>query len=129
MGDASNNKNGKTILAIDDDDRNMRLYRGIMMATDYRLIEAADEETALTLALDERPDLILMDIRLGGADGLTLSRTMKKEPSLKNVPIIAVSGLCIEDIESKLEGSGCIDFILKPFEIQDFLSTLNMYLQ
>ena len=83
----------KTILYVEDNELNRKIVRDLLRHTSYRLIEAPDGETGITIALEQRPDLILMDVQLPKTSGIEATRQLRAEPSTADTPIIAITSL------------------------------------
>jgi two-component system cell cycle response regulator DivK len=120
---------GKKILVVDDKEENRRLLRKILVLHAYIIIEAATGEKAIELAQTERPDLILMDIRLrDGIDGIEATRRLKKLPSVANIPVVAITAsVSPEDMQRALD-TGCSGFIRKPIDIDEFPKQVAQYI-
>jgi two-component system, cell cycle response regulator DivK len=114
----------KTILVIEDNDMNMKLVRAVLELDHHRVIEATDAETGIRLAIENRPDLILMDIQLPGMDGLSAARTIKADPDLKEIPIFAMTGFAMKDDKQKASDIGFTGYIVKPFRIKELLEAI-----
>lgn len=119
----------KNILVIEDNELNRKLVRAILQRSSYNIMEAVDAEGGIRLAREQRPGLILMDIQLPGMDGLIATRIIKQDPGLQEIPVVALTGHAMEeDIEKAME-AGCAGYISKPFNIKDFLDTVNQFFQ
>ena len=118
----------KTILIVEDDAMNMRLFNDLLQANDYGTIQATDGETAFDLAREHRPDLILMDVRLPGISGLDVTKKLKADPGLKDIPVVAVSALAMQGDREKILADGCDGYIAKPVSVPDFLATVASFL-
>jgi two-component system cell cycle response regulator DivK len=120
---------GKKILVVDDKEENRRLLRKILVLRAYIIIEAVTGERAIELAQTERPDLILMDIRLrDGIDGIEATRRLKKLPSVANIPVVAITAsVSPEDMQRALD-TGCSGFIRKPIDIDEFPKQVAQYI-
>ena len=118
----------KTILVVEDNALNMKLVKSLLRIGKHDMIEAPDAETGITLARDKRPDLILIDIQLPGMDGLTATRIIKEDPSVKDIPIVAFTSFAMEGDEEKAIEVGCAGYITKPLNTQNFLKTVESYL-
>jgi two-component system cell cycle response regulator DivK len=120
---------GKKILVVDDKEENRRLLRKILVLRAYIIIEAATGERAIELAQTERPDLILMDIRLrDGIDGIEATQRLKKLPSVANIPVVAITAsVSPEDMQRALD-TGCSGFIRKPIDIDEFPKQVAQYI-
>lgn len=117
----------RTILVIEDDKLNMKLMRAILGIGKYRIMEAVDAETGLNLAREHSPDLILMDIQLPGRDGLSAARIIKRDPALKEIPVIALTSYAMEHDEEKAMQAGCAGYITKPINTRTFLDTMERF--
>ena len=118
----------KTILVIEDNALNMKLVKSLLTIGQYEMIEAPNAETGVDLARDKKPDLILMDIQLPGMDGLTATRIIKGDPSMKDFPVVAFTSFAMEGDEEKALEAGCAGYITKPLNTQKFLKTVEHYL-
>jgi two-component system cell cycle response regulator DivK len=114
----------KTILVIEDNAMNMKLARAVLKLGHYRVLEAADAETGIRLAVENRPDLVLMDIQLPGMDGFSATRIIKADPDLKDIPIFAMTGFAMEDDKKKAMDIGFAGYIVKPFHVNELLETI-----
>jgi two-component system, cell cycle response regulator DivK len=81
----------KRILVVEDQADNRQIIRDMLAATDYEITEAENGEQALTAVMEQRPDLILMEIQLPIMDGYEATRRIKADPVLRSIPIIAVT--------------------------------------
>ncbi len=114
----------KTILVVEDNDINRELMRVVLQRGEYRVLEAADAETGLDLARQERPDLILMDIQLPGMDGLSAAKILKSDPRMQHMPIFALTGFALESDRQKAADIGMEGYIVKPVSVKGLLDTL-----
>ena len=105
-----------TILIVDDNAANRDTLLKLLQYPDYNLVEAADGPTALMLAADLQPDLILLDVMMPEMDGFEVCCRLRANPGLAEVPVIMVTAL--DDRQSRIKGieSGADDFISKPFD-------------
>ncbi len=118
----------KKILIIEDNDLNLKLFRDLLEANGYTTVETKEGLNALDLAKREMPDLILMDIQLPEISGLDVTRRMKAEPEVADIPIIAVTAFAMKDDEEKILRAGCEAYISKPISITSFLETVKQFL-
>jgi len=114
----------KTILVIEDNEMNMKLMRAVLKTGHYRMLEAMDAESGLSLVREHRPDLILMDIQLPGMDGLSATKLIKADPDLKDIPVYALTGFAMEGDKEKARNIGFSGYIVKPFSVKGLLETL-----
>lgn len=116
------------ILLVDDDRDNLFLNANVVEFLNFRYIVAADAKIALDLAMDKRPDLILLDIVMPELDGFTITRLLKTCPLTNHIPIIAVTGLTLAKHKTEIEDAGCDDYIPKPFLIGELEAKINRHL-
>jgi two-component system, cell cycle response regulator DivK len=100
----------------------------MLAPTDYEIAEAEDGEQALEAIAKQRPDLILMDIQLPIIDGYTATRKIKADPTLRSIPIIAVTSYALSGEEKKAREAGCDDYVPKPFSPRQLLAKIKKYL-
>src|SRR5262249_7286634 len=106
---------GKTILYAEDNEFNRKIVRQALRQTSYRLIEAPDGETAVTMARDALPDLILMDVQLPKLSGLDATRQLRADPRTAAIPLIVVTSFALSGDEQKAKEAGATAYIAKPY--------------
>ena len=117
----------KSILVIEDNELNMKLVRGLIKIGKYRMLEAIDAESGIQLIRDQRPDLVLMDLQLPGMDGLSATKIIKKDPALKDIPIVALTSYAMQGDEERALAAGCTGYIAKPIDTRKFLETISQF--
>jgi two-component system, cell cycle response regulator DivK len=117
-----------TILVVEDNAANMRLSTFLLESAGHTVVAAANAEIGLTLALDCRPDLILMDIQLPGMDGLQATGLLKKNEATRGIPVIALTALAMKGDEERIRAAGCDGYIAKPLAYKDFLGVIREHL-
>lgn len=118
----------RTILAVEDDPLNMRLFHDILAWQGYETMEAGDSDRAFALVGARTPDLVLLDIQLPGASGLDLVRRFKQDARLRSVPIIAVTALALRDHEKMIRDAGVDAYVSKPFSVADLMEIVRRHL-
>ncbi len=118
----------KRILIVEDNDLNLKLFRDLLTAHGYDTIETKEGLEAISLARGEHPDLILMDIQLPEISGLDVTRRLKADEAIRDIPIIAVTAFAMKDDEEKILSAGCEAYISKPISIVPFLNTVRRFL-
>ena len=119
----------KRVLVVEDHEDNRQILRVLLGTAGFDMVEAWDGEAALTTAAaSPRPDLILMDIQLPGLDGYEVTRRIKADPSLRTIPIIAVTSYALSGDEDKARDAGCDAYIAKPYSPMQLLSMIRKYL-
>ena len=118
------------ILVIEDIFDNAELVRKALSARNYEVLHAPDAETGLQMALDEAPDLILLDLGLPDYDGQTLAGWLRAEAKLNDTPIIAFTAWPQETARTMVESYGCNGYISKPIvSIKAFADQIASYLK
>ena len=119
----------KTILIVEDNEKNMKLVRDILRHNGHTTIEAITGGEGVRLASETKPDLILMDIQLPDIDGIEALRRIREDRGLDAVAVIAVSASVMPDDQQKIISSGFDAFIMKPINLKQFVETVQRFLQ
>ena len=122
------NTMAKTILIVEDNELNMKLFNDLLQAHGYETLQTKDGRDVVKLATDNKPDLILMDIQLPEISGLELTKMLKADNNLKHIPVIAVTAFAMKGDEEKIREGGCEGYIAKPISVPVFLETLTKFL-
>jgi two-component system, cell cycle response regulator DivK len=120
--------NAKTILYVEDNELNRKIVRDLLKRTAYRLIEAHDGEAGVAMALEQRPDLVLMDIQLPKISGMDAIRRLRAEPTTAATPIIAITSFALSGDEQKAKDAGATAYLAKPYSPFDLLSLIRKLL-
>lgn len=118
----------KNILIIEDNASNLMLTEDILKRAGYNVLTATDAEDGIALAIENLPDLILMDIQLPGTDGLTATRILKDNFNTQHIPIIALTAHAMKGDEEKILAEGCDGYIPKPIRYKQFLESISKFL-
>jgi len=118
----------KTVLIVEDNDLNMKLFNDLLEAHGYGTLQSREGEEALKLARQHHPDLILMDIQLPEVSGLEVTRWIKDDESLRSIPVIAVTAFAMKGDEEKIREGGCEAYIAKPISVTEFLETVQQFI-
>ncbi len=118
----------KTVLIVEDNELNMKLFHDLLEAHGYNTLETKDGREAMKLAREHRPDLILMDIQLPEVSGLEVTKWIKEDESLKAIPVIAVTAFAMKGDEEKIREGGCEAYLAKPVSVANFLETVEKFL-
>jgi two-component system cell cycle response regulator DivK len=119
----------KTVLIVEDNDLNMKLFHDLLEAHGIDTVQTRDGNAVLELARAKKPDLILMDIQLPEISGLDVTKRLKNDDELKAIPVIAVTAFAMKGDEQKIREGGCQDYISKPISVTHFMDTINKYLK
>ena len=112
------------VLVVEDNPVNMKLAITLLVSAGHSVLSATDAEAGLTLAREEQPNLILMDIQLPGMDGLQATRLLKDDDATSGIPVIALTALAMKGDEERIRAAGCDGYIAKPMRYQEFLETI-----
>src|SRR6202048_904567 len=118
----------KTVLIVEDNELNMKLFNDLLEAHGYFTLQTKDGVEALRMARTHRPDLILMDIQLPEVSGLEVTKWLKEDDDLRAIPIIAVTAFAMKGDEQKIRDGGCEAYIATPISVASFLNTLERVL-
>ena len=117
-----------TILLVEDNPDNMITIKAVLHDK-YNIIEAADGEKGLDMALTERPDLILLDMSLPEMDGFTVVGKIKEENKTCHIPVIAMTARAMKGDREMILKAGCDDYISKPIDPDDTLKKIKGWIQ
>ena len=118
----------KTILIVEDNDLNMKLFNDLLQAHGYETMQTMDGREVLEMVNKKRPDLIIMDIQLPEISGLEVTKMLKADDNLKDIPVIAVTAFAMKGDEEKIREGGCEGYIAKPISVPVFLETVAKFL-
>ena len=119
----------KTVLIVEDNELNMKLFHDLLEANGYRVLQTRDGLSALDLARHHMPDLIIMDIQLPEVSGIEVTKWLKEDDELKSIPVIAVTAFAMKGDEEKIREGGCEAYIAKPISVANFLQTIARFLK
>ena len=112
------------VLIVEDNPDNMTLAVFLLQSAGHTVLSARTAEAGLTLARDELPALILMDIQLPGMDGLEAIGLLKGSNETRQIPVIALTALAMKGDEERIRAAGCDGYIAKPMRYKEFLATV-----
>ena len=118
----------RTVLIVEDNELNMKLFHDLLDAHGYQTLQTRSGIEALKIARERRPDLILMDIQLPEVSGLEVTRWLKDDEKLRDIPVVAVTAFAMKGDEQRIRQGGCEAYISKPISIGTFLETVRRYL-
>jgi len=117
----------KRILLVEDNEANRYLITFILKKKGYEVIEAIDGLTGIKFALQEKPDLIIMDIQLPDINGLEATRRIRASDANGDIPIIALTSYAMAGDRNKALDAGCTGYIEKPINPEIFLGQIEAY--
>ena len=118
----------RTVLIVEDNELNMKLFNDLLEAHGYQTIQTRNGMDALPLARKHRPALILMDIQLPEVSGLDVTKWLKEDDALKDIPVVAVTAFAMKGDEQRIREGGCEAYISKPIAVGAFLETIQQFI-
>lgn len=117
----------KTVLVIEDNVLNMKLFHDLLEMGGYNVLEAKSGMEGWRMARAQHPDLILMDIHLPDVSGIEVTKWLKGDEILKSIPVIAITAFAMAGEEDKIRDGGCDAYIVKPISLPNFLQTIERF--
>lgn len=115
----------KTVLVVEDNELNMRLFCDLLDAFGFQTLQCRDGARAVELTRKHKPDLIIMDIQLPEVSGLDITRWIKDDDSIRDIPVLAVTAFAMRADEQRVREAGCEGYLSKPIQMRSFLSTVQ----
>jgi two-component system cell cycle response regulator DivK len=119
---------GKKVLIVEDNELNMKLFHDLLDAHGYETIQTRNGLDALDLARQQRPSLILMDIQLPEVSGLEVTKWLKDDDDLRDIPVVAVTAFAMKGDEQRIRDGGCEAYISKPISVVTFIETVRRFI-
>ncbi len=113
------------ILIVEDNEINMRLFSDLLQAKGHTVTECPDSREALAIAVQMKPDLVLMDIQMPVVSGLELTKMIRETPDIAATKIVAVSAFAMPGDKEKILVAGCDAYLSKPISIPVFFQTIE----
>ena len=118
---------GEQILVVEDNEKNMKLFRDVIRATGYRALEASTGEQALLLAASHRPALVLMDVRLPDMTGVEALSRLRMDERTALIPVLAVTAQAMKGDRQRFIEAGFDGYLSKPVDIDELLTTVEQH--
>jgi two-component system cell cycle response regulator DivK len=115
------------ILIVEDNERNMKLFCDLLQASGYHTLEATTGESAVELALEHGPDLVLMDIQLPDIDGVEALGRLRADERSATLPVLALTAQAMEGDRERFLAAGFDGYLSKPVDIAEFVTTVKRY--
>lgn len=119
---------GRLILIIEDNEKNLKLVRDILQFRGHRTLEATTAEDGIDLAASHLPDLVLMDIRLPGMNGMAALDILRADARTAVIPVVAVTASVMPEDKDRFVAAGFDGFIEKPIDVRAFPGQVQAYL-
>ena len=115
----------KKVLIVEDHPINLRLIKMILQKENYNLLEASDGEEALEKIIQEKPNLVLMDIQLPKLNGFEVMQKLKGMDNFKSIPVVALTAFAMKGDKEKMLEAGFVSYLPKPFRANDVLTLVK----
>jgi two-component system cell cycle response regulator DivK len=119
----------RTILIVEDNELNMKLWNDVLEAQGYSLLKTAFGAEALAIARQHQPHLILLDMRLPDISGFDVARRLKGDETTRSIPVIALTAFAHTEHQRDALASGCDGYISKPVNVLNFLQTVKTWIE
>ena len=118
---------GELILIVEDNDKNLKLARDVLQYRGFRTLEAMTAADGIALATEHRPDLVLMDIQLPDADGVSALRRLRDEPATRSIPVVALTAFAMQADRDRISAAGFDGYLAKPIDVLAFPDEVRRY--
>jgi len=115
------------VLVVEDNERNMKLFRDVLAASGYRTLEATTGSQAVELAQRHIPDVVLMDVQLPDLDGVEALRRIRTDARTAFVPVVAVTAQAMDGDRERFLRAGFDDYLPKPVDVAELLGLVRRY--
>jgi two-component system cell cycle response regulator DivK len=118
---------GKRILVVEDNEKNMKLFRDVLIATGYETLEATTGAGAVALAAERVPDLVLMDIQLPDIDGVEALTRLRQDERTASIPVLALTAQAMHGDRERFLAAGFDGYVSKPVNIVELVGTVRQH--
>ena len=118
---------GEQILVVEDNEKNMKLFRDVLQATGYRTLEATTGGRAVELATEHGPDLVLMDIQLPDIDGVEALGRLRADERTASIPVLALTAQAMQGDRERFLAAGFDGYLSKPVNIAELVATVKQH--
>ena len=118
---------GGGILIVEDNEKNMKLFRDVLQATGYSTLEATTGEDAVELAVSHIPELVLMDVQLPGIDGVEALARLRRDERTESIPVLALTAQAMDGDRERFLAAGFDGYVSKPVDVAELLRTVAEY--
>ena len=116
---------GEQILVVEDNEKNMKLFRDVLVATGYRTLEATTGREAVDLASEHTPDLVLMDIQLPDLDGVQALQRLREDDRTAGIPVLALTAQAMRGDRERFLAAGFDGYLSKPVDVRELIGTVR----
>ena len=116
------------VLVVEDNQLNLKLVHDVLLHAGFDVVDARSGEDAIMRAIEDQPDIILMDLQLPGIDGTEAMRTIKRTPTGSSIPIVALTAFAMSEDRERALRNGFDGYLSKPIIVRDLPQQLNEFL-
>jgi two-component system, cell cycle response regulator DivK len=116
---------GETVLVVEDNEKNMKLFRDVLQAKGYRAVEARSGEEALEVAAADAPALVLMDVQLPGIDGVETLARLREDERTAAIPVLALTAQAMHGDRERFLAAGFDGYLSKPVDVLELLAAVE----
>jgi two-component system, cell cycle response regulator DivK len=118
---------GERILVAEDNEKSLKLFRDVLRVSGFETLEATTGQQAIELAIQHGPDLILMDIRLTGMDGVAALHRLRQDERTASTPVVALTAQAMAGDRERFLEAGFNGYMSKPVDVREFLAVVRRY--
>jgi two-component system cell cycle response regulator DivK len=118
---------GERILVVEDNEKNMKLFRDVLAATGYRTLEATTGGEAVDMASEHAPDLVLMDIQLPDLDGVEALRRLRADARTATIPVLALTAQAMRGDRERFLAEGFDGYVSKPVNVRELIGIVRQH--
>jgi two-component system, cell cycle response regulator DivK len=118
---------GERILVVEDNEKNMKLFRDVLAATGYRTLEATTGSEAVELASEHTPDLVLMDIQLPDLDGVQALHRLRANAGTARIPVLALTAQAMRGDRERFLAEGFDGYVSKPVNVRELIEIVRQH--
>ena len=116
---------GKRVLIVEDNEKNMKLFRDVLQATGYSTLEATTGEEAVELSLSQAPALVLMDVQLPGIDGVEALERLRQNERTASIPVLALTAQAMSGDRKRFLEAGFDGYLAKPVDVGELIEAVR----
>jgi CheY-like chemotaxis protein len=115
----------RRVLVVEDNEKNMKLFRDVLQAKGYTTLEATSGEDAVALAQTEEPSLVLMDVQLPGIDGIEALGRLRRDERTAAIPVLALTAQAMSGDRERFLAAGFDGYLSKPVDVVEFIHAVE----
>jgi two-component system, cell cycle response regulator DivK len=116
---------GERVLIVEDNEKNMKLFRDVLQATGYSTLEATTGEEAIELSVSQAPALVLMDVQLPGIDGVEALERLRQNERTASIPVLALTAQAMSGDRERFLEAGFDGYLAKPVDVGELIETVR----